>query len=67
LSNGRLWWTGHVDEVGEIKMCRILFEGTVGKLSSGRMTGRWMGTVKMDYKRMHLCCVKWIELMQDQI
>ena len=47
-------------------MYRILFERTVGKLSPGRMTG-WVGTVKMDYQRIHLCCVKWIELVQDQI
>jgi hypothetical protein len=53
--------------VGEIKMYRILIEGTVGKLSPGRMTGRWACTLKMDYQIIHLCCVKWLELVQVQI
>jgi hypothetical protein len=53
--------------VGEIKMYRILFERTVGKLSPGRMTGRWVGIVKIDYQKIDLCCVKWIELVQDQM
>ena len=48
--------TGHVGEVGEIKMYRILFERTVGKLSLGRMTARWMGAVKMDYQNRFMLC-----------
>jgi len=32
-------------------MYRILFERTVGKLSHGRMTGRWVGTVKIDNQK----------------
>jgi hypothetical protein len=48
-------------------MCNILFERTVARLSPGRMTGRWVGTVKMDYQRIDLCCVKWIELVEDEI
>jgi hypothetical protein len=53
--------------VGEIKMYTILFERTVGQLSPARITGRWVGTVKIDYQRIDLCCVKWIELEEDQI
>jgi len=48
-------------------MYRILFERTVAKLSPGRVTGRWVDTVKKVYQRIHLCCVKWTELVQDQI
>lgn len=48
-------------------MYNILFERIVGKVSLGRMTGRWVGTVKMDCQRIDLCCVKWIELVQDDI
>lgn len=48
-------------------MQRILVERIIGKLLPGRMTGRWEDTVKMDYQRIALCCVKWIELMLDKI
>jgi len=45
-------------------MYRILFERTFGQLSPARIRGRWVGTVKMDYQRIDLWCVKWIELEQ---
>jgi len=42
--------------VGEIKVYRILFERTVGKLSPGKITGSWVGTVKMGYQNTFMLC-----------
>jgi hypothetical protein len=63
----RMWWAGHVAQMGEkIDVYRLLVGKPEGKRPLGRLRRRWLDNIKVDLSGIGLGVVDWIGLAQDR-